>query len=59
MSGIIIKLDQNALHNELKDPVKNSVKETLNTMLEAEADRLVNAERYARDKERRGYRAGH
>lgn len=28
-------------------------------MLDAEADELVNAERYARNEERCGYRAGH
>ena len=59
MSGNIIKLDQELIHTELKDLVKNSVEETLNAMLDAEADRLVNAERYARDEERKGYRAGH
>ena len=59
MSGNIIQLDQNAIHTELKDLVKNSVEETLNAMLDAEADRLVNAERYARDEGRKGYRAGH
>ena len=59
MSGNIIKFDQELIHTELKDLVKNSVEETLNAMLDAEADRLVNAERYARDEERKGYRAGH
>ena len=59
MSGNIIKLDQELIHTELKDLVKNSVEETLNAMLDAEADQLVNAERYARDEERKGYRAGH
>ena len=59
MSDNIIQLNQNAIHTELKDLVKNSVEETLNAMLDAEADRLVNAERYARDEERKGYRAGH
>ena len=59
MSGNIIKLDQELIHTELKDLVKSSVEETLNAMLDAEADRLVNAERYARDEERKGYRAGH
>lgn len=59
MSGNIIKLDQELIHTELKDLVKNSVEETLNAILDAEADRLVNAERYARDEERKGYRAGH
>ena len=59
MSDNIIQLNQDLIHNELKDLVKNSVEETLNAMLDAEADRLVNAERYARDEERKGYRAGH
>ena len=59
MSGNIIELNQELIHTELKDLVKNSVEETLNSMLDAEADRLVNAERYARDAERKGYRAGH
>ena len=58
MSGNIIKLDQELIHTELKDLVKSSVEETLNAMLDAEADRLVNAERYARDEERKGYCAG-
>ena len=49
MSDNIIKLNQELIHTELKDLVKNSVEETLNAMLDAEADRLVNAERYARD----------
>lgn len=59
MSDNIIKLNQELIHTELKDLVKNSVEETLNAMLDAEADRLVNAERYARDENRKGYRAGH
>ena len=59
MSDNIIKLNQELIHTELKDLVKNSVEETLNAMLDAEADRLVNAERYARDEDRKGYRAGH
>lgn len=59
MSGNIISFDQELIHTELKDLVKNSVEETLNAMLDAEAERLVHAERYARDEERTGYRAGH
>ena len=50
MSDQIIQLNQDLIHTELKDLVKNSVEETLNSLLDAEADRLVNAERYARDK---------
>ena len=59
MSDQIIQLNQDLIHTELKDLVKNSVEETLNSLLDAEADRLVNAERYARDEERTGYHAGH
>ncbi len=59
MSNDILQLNQEVIHTELKELVKNSIEETLNAMLDAEADRLVNAERYARDEQRRGYRAGH
>lgn len=59
MSGNIIQLNEQFIHNELKTIVKNSVEETLNALLDAEADKLVQAERYARDQTRKGYRAGH
>ena len=59
MPDNIIQINKELIHTELKDLVKNSVEETLNAMLDAEADKLVNAERYARDEERQGYRAGH
>lgn len=59
MSDNIIQLNQDLIHTELKDLVKNSVEETLNAMLDAEADKLVQAERYARDEQRQEYRAGH
>lgn len=39
--------------------LKNSVEETLNTMLEEEAQQLGNVERYAWEVERSGYRARH
>lgn len=59
MSNDIIQIDKELIHSELKDLVKDSVEETLNAMLDAEADKLVNAERYSRNEERCGYRAGH
>ena len=43
----------------MKDLVKSSVEETLNALLEHEADELINAERYERTGDRRGYRSGH
>lgn len=59
MSDNIIQVNNELIHTELKDLVRNSVEEALNAMLDAEADRLINAERYARDEERQGYRSGH
>lgn len=59
MSDNIIQVNQEIIHTELKDLVRTSVEEALNTMLDAEADKLVNAERYARNEERKGYRSGH
>lgn len=59
MSGNIIQLNEQFIHNELKTIVKNSVEEILNALLDAEADKLVQAERYAREQTRKGYRAGH
>lgn len=59
MSGNIIQLNEQFIHNELKTIVKNSIEETLNALLDAEADKLVQAERYAREQTRKGYRAGH
>lgn len=59
MSDNIITHNQELIHTELKELVKNSVEETLNALLDAEAERLVNAERYARNEKRKGYRAGH
>ncbi len=59
MSNNIIQVNDEIIHSELKDLVRTSVEDTLNAMLDAEADRLVNAERYARDEERKGYRSGH
>jgi len=39
--------------------VRGSVEETLNALLEAEADRLCNAQRYEHTQARRDTRAGH
>jgi transposase-like protein len=43
----------------LKNLVRNSVEKTLNELLNHEADRLVNAQRYERNTDRKGYRSGH
>lgn len=59
MSDNIIQLNQELIHNELKDLVRNSVEETLNALLDHETEQLVNAEKYERSGERKGYRSGH
>jgi len=47
------------LYSKLKELVRSSVEETLNTLLDKEADELLNAEKYERSCERQGYRSGH
>ena len=59
MSNNIIELNEAAIKGQLKDLVKNSVEETLNALLDHEADELVNAARYERSGDRKGYRSGH
>ncbi len=55
----IIQIDESRIHAHLGQIVRGTVEETLNALLDAEADRLCQAARYERKEERRGYRAGH
>ena len=59
MSNTIIQVNQELIHNELKDLVRNSVEETLNALLDHEADQLINSGKYERSGDRKGYRSGH
>ena len=59
MSDNILQLNEAAIKGELKNLVKNSVEETLNALLDHEADELVDAQRYERSGNRKGYRSGH
>ncbi|NMK37803.1 transposase, partial [Megasphaera elsdenii] len=56
MSGNIIQLNEDLIKNNLKDLVRNSVEETLNALLDHEADELVRAGKYERTGDRKGYR---
>lgn len=58
MSDKIIQLNEDLIKHDLKDLVRNSVEETLNALLDKEADELVNAEKYERSSDRQGYRSG-
>lgn len=55
----IVTLNEDSLRSDLRELVRKTVEDTLNGLLEAEADELVGAERYERAAEREAYRAGH
>jgi transposase-like protein len=54
-----IGVDEQQLQGHVNEVVRSSVEDTLNAMLEAEADQLVRAQRYERSPERTDTRAGH
>src|SRR5258708_1433571 len=56
--GNVIRIDGDRLREQLGRIVRGTVEETLNAMLEAEADRLCNAGRYERTQARRDQRSG-
>lgn len=58
MSEKIIQLNEEAIKGELGNLVRQSVEDTLNALLDAEADRLTNASRYERTEGRKDTRAG-
>ena len=55
----IIQLDEDQLREHLDRKITESVEETLNGLLDAEADRLCGASRYERSNNRVDTRAGH
>ena len=55
----IVQLNEEIIKSELKELVRNSVEETLNGLLEQEAQQLTGAAKYERSAERQGYRSGH
>src|SRR5258708_12895310 len=52
-------MDDERIRSHLEGVVRGTVEETLNALLDAEADRLCNAQRYERSAARRDSRAGH
>jgi putative transposase len=55
----VIQIDEEQIHQHLGELVRGTVEETLNQLLDAEADQLCNAARYERTDARRDMRAGH
>lgn len=58
-TGQIIRIEQEQLSRHLDKVVKSTVEETLNALLDAEAERLCHAGRYERTDARKDTRAGH
>ena len=55
----VIQIDENQIRDHLGELVRGSVEETLNQLLDVEADQLCNAARYERTEARQDTRAGH
>ena len=54
----VVTVDQDQIQNHLGEIVRGTVEQTLNSLLDAEADRLCNATRYERSADRLDTRAG-
>ena len=59
MSEKIVQLNEEIIKGQIKELVRGSVEETLNELLEKEAETLTQAARYERSEARQGYRSGH
>src|SRR6187402_2784295 len=57
--GEVIQIDEARIRDHLGEMVRGTVEETLNALLDAEADRLCGAKRYERTADRVDTRAGH
>jgi len=57
--GEVIRIDDARIRSHLDHVVRGTVEETLNALLDAEADRLCKARRYERTPARQDTRAGH
>jgi putative transposase len=58
-AGQIVSVDEERIKKHLGEIVRGSVQETLNALLDAEADRLCNPRRYERTEARKDTRAGY
>ena len=59
MSEKIVQLNEEVIKGQIKELVRGSVEETLNELLEQEAEKLTQTARYERNEARQGYRSGH
>ena len=59
MSEKIVQLNEELIKGQIKELVRSSAEETLNELLEKEAESLTQAARCERSEARQGYRSGH
>lgn len=55
----IIQINEEQIKNQLGELVRGTVEETLNSLLDAEADALCGAQKHERTLDRKNYRSGH
>ena len=58
ISGPVVQIDEGRIQAHLDEVVRSTVEETLNALLDAEADRLCGARKYERTEGRKDTRAG-
>jgi hypothetical protein len=56
--GPVVQIDEGRIQAHLDEVVRSTVEETLNALLDAEADRLCGARKYERSEGRKDTRAG-
>ena len=59
MSNPIVSVDEESLRGDIVELVRKTIQDTLNALLEQEADEMVGAERYELTADREAYRSGH
>ena len=59
MSNNIVQFNEEIIKGQIKELVRGSVEETLNELLDTEAEKLTQAARHERSEARQGYRSGH
>ena len=57
--GPVVQIDDERIKEHLGEIVRGTVEETLNALLDAEAEHLCGARRYERTEARKDYRSGH
>ena len=58
VSGPVVQIDEGRIHAHLDEVVRSTVEETLNALLDAEADHLCGARKYERTEGRKDTRSG-